>query len=75
MTELLQKIIRPMELKDLSPHTQRACLAVVTGLARHCRQYPAAITNEMIEDSLLFLKKARASSNRPQAFWVSAWLP
>jgi hypothetical protein len=29
----------------------------------------------MIEDYLLFHKKARASSSRPQAFWIAAWLP
>ena len=33
MTELRQKMIRAMELKNLSPHTQRAYLAAVTGLA------------------------------------------
>jgi len=75
MTELRQKMIRAMELKNVSPHTQRAYLAAVTGLARHNRQLPAAITNEMIEDYLLFLKKARVSSSRPQDFWISAWLP
>ena len=38
MTELRLKIIRAMELKNLSPHTKRAYLAAVTGLARHNRQ-------------------------------------
>ncbi len=63
MSELRQKMIRAMELKNLSPHTQRAYLAAVTGLARYYRQSPAAITNEMIEDYLLFLKKTRASNS------------
>ena len=40
MTELRQKMIRAMELKNLSPHTQRAYLAAVNGLARHYRQSP-----------------------------------
>jgi len=44
-----------MELKNLSPVTQRAYLAAVTGLARHYRQSPAAISKEMIEDYLLTL--------------------
>ena len=57
MTELRQKMIRAMELKNLSGHTQRAYLAAVTGLARHYRQSPAEITKEMIEDYLLYLKK------------------
>jgi integrase/recombinase XerD len=63
MTELRQKMIRAMELKNLSPHTQRAYLAAVTGLARHYRQAPTAITKEMIEDYLLLLKKHRASNS------------
>jgi hypothetical protein len=56
MTELPQKMIRAIELKNLSPHYQQAFLSADTGLARHYRQSPAAITNEMIEDYLLFLK-------------------
>ena len=55
MTELRRKMIRAMELKNLSPHTRRAYLAAVTGLARHYRQSPAAISKEMIEDYLLSL--------------------
>jgi len=55
MTELRQKMIRAMELKNLSPHTQRAYLAAVKGLARHYRQSPTAIGKEMIEDYLLAL--------------------
>jgi hypothetical protein len=38
MTELRQKMIRDMELKNLSPHPQHAYLAAVTELARHNRQ-------------------------------------
>lgn len=57
MTELRQKMIRAMELKNLSGHTQRAYLAAVTGLARHYRQSPAEITKEMVEDYLLYLQK------------------
>jgi site-specific recombinase XerD len=63
MTELRQKMIRAMELKNLSPNTQRAYLAAVTGLSKHYRQSPAAITKEMIEDYLLSLKTARAPNS------------
>jgi site-specific recombinase XerD len=52
-----------MELKKLSPHTQRAYLAAVTGLSRHYRQSPVGITKEMIEDYLLLLKKSRSSNS------------
>jgi len=34
-TELRQKMIRAMELKNLSPHTRRAYPAAVSRLARH----------------------------------------
>jgi site-specific recombinase XerD len=62
MTELRQKMIRAMELRNLSHHTQRSYLSAVTGLAKHYRQSPADISKEMIEDYLLYLKNER---NRP----------
>jgi site-specific recombinase XerD len=63
MTELRQKMIRTMELRNLSRHTQRAYLAAVSGLARHYRQSPAAISKEMIEDYLLALKQTKAPNS------------
>jgi hypothetical protein len=75
MSELRQKMIRAMELKNLSPHTQRAYLAAVTRLARHYRQPPTAINKEMIEDYLLLLKKHRASNKlRPGAHRATLFL-
>jgi hypothetical protein len=65
MTGLCQKIFRAMELKNLSPHTQRAYLAAVKGLARHYRQSPTAISKEMIEDYLLFFKKSQGLLQPP----------
>jgi site-specific recombinase XerD len=59
MTELRQKMIRAMDLKNLSPHTKRTYLAAVTGLAKHYRQSPQKITAEMIEDYLLYLKNQK----------------
>jgi integrase/recombinase XerD len=56
MTELRQKMIRAMELKNLSKNTQRAYLAAVTGLARHYRQSPDEATQEMVDDYMLYLK-------------------
>jgi integrase/recombinase XerD len=65
MTPLRQKMIRAVELKNLSKHTQRAYLAAVTGLARHYRQSPDAITKQMVADYLLYLKndKGRAPNS------------
>ena len=59
MTELRQKMIRAMDLKNLSPHTKRTYLAAVTGLSKHYRQSPQKITAEMIEDYLLYLKNQK----------------
>ena len=56
MTQLRQKMIRAMELKNLSFHTQRAYLAAVTGIARFYNQSPDKMTTEKIEDYLLYLK-------------------
>jgi hypothetical protein len=44
MTPLRQKMIRAMDLKNLSPHTQRAYLAAVTGLTRHYQKSPDQIS-------------------------------
>jgi site-specific recombinase XerD len=62
MTPLRQQMIRVMDLKNLSPHTRRSYLNAVTGLARHYRQSPEVITNEMIEDYLLYLKNEKGNA-------------
>ena len=65
MTELRQKMIRTMELRNLSDNTQRRYLSAVTGLAKHYQKSPVKITKEMIEDYLLYLKndKGRAPNS------------
>ena len=60
MTQLRQKMIRAMELKNLSSHTQRAYLRAVTGIARFYNQSPDKMTTEKIEDYLLYLKHDKA---------------
>ena len=62
MTELRQKMIRAMELKNLSNNTQRAYLAAVTGISKHYHQSPDNIKKEMIEDYLLYLKNEKGHS-------------
>ena len=59
MTKLRQKMIRAMDLRNLSKHTQRGYLTAVTGLARHYRKSPEKITDTMIEDYLLYLKNEK----------------
>ena len=57
MTQLRQKMIRAMELRNLSAHTQRAYLRAVSGIARFYNQSPDKMTPEKIEDYLLYLKR------------------
>ena len=59
MTPLRQQMIRAMDLKNFSKHTQRSYLAVVTGLAKHYNRSPENISDEMIEDYLLHLKNEK----------------
>ena len=59
MTEMRKKMIRVMDLRNLSAHTQRSYLAAVTGLTKYCRQSPEKITKVMIEDYLLYLKNKK----------------
>jgi site-specific recombinase XerD len=62
MTELRQKMIRVMELKNLSHHTKRYYIRAVKGLAEHYRRSPEKITEEMIDDYLLYLKNEKGNS-------------
>jgi integrase/recombinase XerD len=56
MTPLRQKMIKAMELRNLAKNTQRYYLSAVIGLSRHYQQSPDKLTQEMIEDYLLYLK-------------------
>ena len=56
MTQLRPKMIRAMQLQNLSDNTQRGYLAAASGLAKHYHQSPDQLTKEMIEDYLLYLK-------------------
>ena len=62
MTQLRQKMIRAMELKNLSKHSQKAYLSAVTGLAKHYHKSPQKITKHMIEDYLLYLKNEKGNA-------------
>jgi integrase/recombinase XerD len=62
MSELRQKMIKMMKLRNLGKTSQRSYLAAVAGLAKYHRKSPDEITKEMIEDYLLYLinEKKRA---------------
>lgn len=59
MTELREKMIKSMELRNLSKNTQRSYLEAVSGLAKHYKKSPDAISKDMIEDYLLYLKNGK----------------
>lgn len=56
MTELRNKMIKAMELKDLSKNTQRGYLQAIAGIAKYYRMAPDRLSPEMIENYLLYLK-------------------
>jgi len=62
MSELREKMIKMMQLRNLGKTSQRSYLAAVKGLAKYYRKSPDEITKEMIEDYLLYLinEKKRA---------------
>jgi site-specific recombinase XerD len=62
MSELRQKMIRAMELENLSDNTQRRYLDAVSGLVKHYHRSPDQLTKEMIEDYLLYLKNDKANA-------------
>jgi len=51
-----------MQLRNLSPKTQKSYLEAVSGLARHYMKSPEQISKDMVEDYLLYLRndKGRA---------------
>jgi len=62
MTELREKMIKAMELRNFAPNTQTAYLSAVTNLSKHYMKSPEQITQEEVEDYLLYLKKERQLS-------------
>jgi len=56
MTQLRQKMIRQMQLRDLSENTQRGYLQAITALAKHYMLPPDQLSPKMLEDYLLHLK-------------------
>jgi len=59
MSKLRDKMIKTMELKNLAPNTQKGYLASITTLSKHYQMPPDKITQEMVEDFLIYLKNGR----------------
>ena len=62
MTPLRKKMIKAMELRNLSKNTQRYYLSAVIGVARYYQQSPDTLSQEMIEDYLLYLKNDKGNT-------------
>jgi site-specific recombinase XerD len=62
MSQLRQQMIRAMDLSNLSDNTQRRYLSAVSGLAKHYHRSPDQLTEEMIEDYLLYLKNDKGNA-------------
>lgn len=59
MTELRQKMIREMILRNFSPRTQESYIRTVHGLAKFYMRSPDSITNEEIKDYIYYLIQKR----------------
>ena len=62
MTSLRQKFIRDMEIRALSPSTQRGYVHALVGLSRHYGGSPADLSPYQVQDYLLHLTKDRGLS-------------
>jgi len=58
-TELRRRMIEDMQLRDLTPGTQRRYLGAVRYLAEYYDKSPAKISEEELRDYLLYLKNER----------------
>ena len=63
MSELRNKMIRAMELKDFSPRTHQSYLAAVKGLAGFHKKSPELLSQKEVEDYLLHLKHSGKSAS------------
>jgi site-specific recombinase XerD len=59
MTVMREKLIKEMTLRRFSPHTQRAYISSVAGLAQYYNKSPEHITKQMIQDYLVYLMQKR----------------
>ena len=71
MTPLREKMIKAMELRNLSQRTQRSYLSSVAGLANHYNKSPDKLSKDKIEDYLLYLKNNRGITSGSVAVVVT----
>jgi len=63
MSKLRKRMIKLMELKNLSKNTMRGYLSAITSLAKHYKMPPDKISYEMVEDYFLYLKNYKSLSS------------
>jgi len=68
MSPLREKMIKAMQLNNLAKNTQRCYLSAVTGIARHYQQSPDTLSQQMIEDYLLYLRNTKGNAPESCAF-------
>ena len=59
MTELQKRMIECLQLRGLSPRTQKAYLRAVRQLAEHYHKSPALITEAELRQYFLYLKNVK----------------
>lgn len=62
MTPLRQRMIEDMQLRGLSPHTQKAYVHAVCALAEYYNKSPDKISEEELRGYFLYLKNERRLS-------------
>ncbi len=63
MSELRNRMIRAMNLRNLSQTTQGTYLMAVRGIAKHYKKSPDSLSQDMVEDYILWMKEqGRAAS-------------
>jgi len=63
MSELRNKMIRAMELKDFADRTQESYLGVVKGIAKFYGKSPELLSQKEVDDYLLHLRKIGKSAS------------
>src|SRR5207244_7018428 len=70
MTELQKRMIECLQLRGLSPRTQKAYLRAVRQLAEHYHKSPALITEAELRQYFLFLKNVKHYSRPPMTIAI-----
>ncbi len=62
MTQLRQKMINEMKVRNFAERTQQSYIEAVAGLARHYNLSPEKISNDRVKEYILYLMQERKLS-------------